>query len=105
MDSHYYGIQTARYCSIVITPDYILTPIGTYVTAWTHRTLERIQSWKLHSDLVTVLLETANGYVSMSYSGEVKIWTKDFEMLSEARSEKKILRHGAVNLKGDLVAA
>ena len=52
-----------------------------------------------------MLLETANGYVSMSYSGEVKLWTKNFEKLCETKSDKQILRHGAVNLSGDLVAA
>ena len=98
MDSHYYGIQTARYCSILITPDYILTPIGTHVIAWAHQTLERISSWRLHSDLITVLLETANGYVSMSYSGTVRLWTKNFSNLSETHADKSILRHGSINL-------
>jgi WD40 repeat protein len=60
----------------------------------------------VHDDLCTVLLKTGlDGFVSISYRGDVALLDNSLNVIDRAQAGEKIVRHGAISPDGTRVAS
>lgn len=72
-----WGVASVRQHAGFPTGDWYAAPIGNCLVRW-NLTFQESTSTQIHQDLITVMVQNKyKDVLTVSYSGEVKIWKED----------------------------
>mmetsp|Transcript_18399 Transcript_18399/g.33099 ORF Transcript_18399/g.33099 Transcript_18399/m.33099 type:complete len:393 (+) Transcript_18399:3543-4721(+) len=104
----YFGVHTARYRTVACSPTLIASSLNCCIDVRDAESLSRIQSFQAHEDTVMALFLTPRDnperILSVSYSGEIKIFSLHGEELLKAYCCTGKVRHASLNKEGTLLA-
>ena len=107
LKTNYIGLHSARPQSTIIS-QVIYHPIGSHIIARDPNTLQELHSFKAHNSSVMCLLglppSDPQYLVSVSYSGEVKLFTCKGDFMHATSTSQKMVRHSAISNSGCLFA-
>lgn len=108
-----WGVGTVRLCAgfpgnLIFdeeNPTYCL-PLGAQIVCWDIATRQRKLCFQAHSDLIICLLynESCQTVLTVSYSGEIKLWDKQFQRLHSEKACFENASYGCWSDSGDSFA-
>ena len=97
-----WGVASVRQHAGFPTDDGYAAPIGNCLVQW-NLTSQESTLLQIHGDLITVMIQNKqNEILTVSFSGEVKIWQGDWKLLASFQSTTNNVIYGSWSNNGDL---
>lgn len=99
IDAHYFGVNTARYCSTLIYDgDKLLVPIGTNIVLWDTKSFTRLQTIKECQSSISCLFENSSVIAAICDNASIVFFDKKtLKVVDRINGKGKQCNAGALN--------